>query len=115
MFDWENGRVGFAESNCVVIDSLNDAGAQGDHAADCVLREPAVLVSCMDTVDSSLCMAEGPEKMLVGSETFSSVIEFPGLIADGLRCEDVFRSRVRERKIVEELISFHFVSRLGFN
>jgi len=93
VFDWENGKIGIAESDCVVIDSLNDVGAQSDEAADCILRDPVILIPCMDTVDTSVCMAEGPENVLVGKQTWSTVIEFPGLVSGGLRCEEVFQSQ----------------------
>jgi len=88
IFDWEHGRIGLAESDCVIVDSLSDTFTQKNEAADCVLKDPVVSVQCMQTIDASQCALHDPDFVLVGTETWSTIVEFPGL-SSGSNCEEI--------------------------
>jgi len=88
IFDWEHGRIGLAESDCVIVGSLSDTFTQKNEAADCVLKDPVLSVECRQTIDVSQCKLHDPEFVLVGTETWSTIVEFPGL-SSGSNCEEI--------------------------
>jgi hypothetical protein len=94
-FDWENGRVGFAQSSCAYDTTNNtneniDSSLENDgYARDCHLSStPAVLsAKCMESVDVRLCLeTDDPTNVaLMGTETWTRLVETPGT-SDGLSC-----------------------------
>jgi hypothetical protein len=56
VFDWENGRIGFAESSCTYDrkDSPQEAD-EGRYSNDCNLGTAILSQACIDTVDAQLC------------------------------------------------------------
>lgn len=62
LFDWENGRVGFAESSCEYSDKNEPSEANHQHqnivADDCGLSTPTMSEACVDSVDLSTCVAD---------------------------------------------------------
>jgi hypothetical protein len=94
-FDWENGRVGFAQSSCA-YDTTNKTNENTDfslendgYARDCHLSSTAAVLSekCMETVDVRLCLeTDDPTNVaLMGTETWTRLVETPGT-SDGLSC-----------------------------
>ena len=85
LFDWENNRLGIAESNCdydelvegvEVLEEETEGTATvdlGDGVSkDCVLGESNVELSCIETVDTSSCNK-------VGQGSNSNDYELPGV------------------------------------
>ena len=93
LFDWENGRVGFAESSCEYYADLAEVGEGGeveDEAgveADCILGVPSLSQECMDSVDTSVCRGDGTTKV-TGKEKWTMVVESPGT-KEGISCEEI--------------------------
>jgi hypothetical protein len=56
VFDWENGRIGFAESSCTYDrkDSPEEAD-DGRYTDDCILGTAVLSQTCIETVDAQLC------------------------------------------------------------
>ena len=56
VFDWENGRIGFAESSCTYDrkDTPKDA-EEGRYSNDCSLGPEILTQVCIETVDEQLC------------------------------------------------------------
>lgn len=67
---------------------MSDTFTQKNEAADCVLKDLVLSVQCMETVDVSQCAVDDPGKVLVGTETWSTIVEFPGL-SSGSNCEEI--------------------------
>ena len=78
------------ESDCVVLDTLSDTFTPKHEANDCIVKEPVLAEQCIDSVDVSICAVDGLGKTLVGKETWSTIIEFPGLVS-GKNCEQILR------------------------
>jgi len=53
LFDWENKRVGFAESSCEFQEEHLAVTEEGVISVDCNLGAPSLSVSCSDSVDLS--------------------------------------------------------------
>ena len=96
VFDWENGRVGFAESSCEYQDihssaQLEEAApkSRGEEAFgnDCVLRKPVLSQACVESVDTAFCSANG-NRILEGTEIWTWTIESVGT-STGMSCPDV--------------------------
>lgn len=94
LFDWENGRVGFAESSCeYAADIAGDFSTDGEVMDeggvenDCVLGVPSLSMECADSVDMSLCQGDGVTKV-TGKEKWTLVVESPGT-AKGVSCEEI--------------------------
>jgi Xylanase inhibitor N-terminal len=86
LFDWQNGRVGFAESSCAydkkdVPDVAEDSG----FATDCKVGDPILTKACIETVDRRMCKLNPTSIALLGRETWTAVIENPGNDA-GISC-----------------------------
>lgn len=89
LFDWENRRVGFAESTCeyeaVDLQSADDANVE----VDCRLGNPSLQVSCSETVDLSQCDRHGNSQLtLTGHEIWTRIVDAPGTM-QGTSCEQV--------------------------
>lgn len=96
IFDWERGRVGFAESTCEYIDESSGAddedGEGGPASVDCRLGTPSLSVSCSDSADLSRCDVGGSAaasmEPLTGLEFWTRVVKSPGT-PQGSSCEAV--------------------------
>ena len=94
IFDWERGRVGFAESTCEYLDEDPGPGDGdgGQTSADCRLGTPSLSVSCSDSADLSRCdvggSAAASTEPLSGLEFWTRVVKSPGT-PQGASCEDV--------------------------
>jgi Xylanase inhibitor N-terminal len=89
LFDWENGRVGFAESTCTY--DKKGAPAQDEYEGyppDCRLGKPILTTACIDTVERSLCKHNPSNIALLGTERWSAIVESPGTDA-GMTCLEV--------------------------
>eukprot|EP00554_Chaetoceros_debilis_P012116 CAMPEP_0194121030 /NCGR_PEP_ID=MMETSP0150-20130528/45431_1 /TAXON_ID=122233 /ORGANISM="Chaetoceros debilis, Strain MM31A-1" /LENGTH=1086 /DNA_ID=CAMNT_0038813319 /DNA_START=182 /DNA_END=3441 /DNA_ORIENTATION=+ len=98
VFDWEYGRIGFAESNCKINDPREEvAGLVSEGAdargVDCILQNPAIAESCASNVESSVCTADNPDEILEGVERWTMVVDYPGT-SSGLGCSDVIRKKM---------------------
>jgi len=83
LFDWENGRIGFAESDCKVSQTRWEAeglASEGSEARgeDCILQSPVISTPCFESVDGSICTGDNKEATLFGVETVALVVEYPG-------------------------------------
>jgi hypothetical protein len=105
VFDWENGRVGFAESSCAydkkdVPESATDDG----YSTDCVVGDPILTNACIESVDKSLCRHNPTNIALLGTEKWTSKVESPGTGA-GISCieaaNDVSHRDPREKPVVQ--------------
>ena len=107
LFDWENERVGFAESNCdydelmqgVEIVDEEDTDGDGDGASsDCVLGEGSMDMACVETVNFGKCVkGVDPDTALIGIIKWSMVVEAQGF-DNGKTCESVAESRYENEK-----------------
>lgn len=98
VFDWDYGRIGFAESTCKVTDPREEKAGLVSEGADargndCILQNPVVTKACHDTVDSKPCNADNPDQVLNGIEELSMVVEYPGTQL-GWGCEDVIKRKM---------------------
>jgi hypothetical protein len=92
LFDWENGRVGFAESTCA-FDSIEEDSSQDNHEtfwSDCQLGPGILTQPCQETVDVRLCdETDSPTNVaLLGQETWTRLVENPGT-PTGVSCVQV--------------------------
>ncbi len=83
LFDWENGRIGFAESDCKVSQNRWEAeglASEGSEARgeDCILQPPIISTPCFESVDASICTGSNEEATLFGVEVMAMVVEYPG-------------------------------------
>ncbi|GKY93887.1 hypothetical protein MPSEU_000355600 [Mayamaea pseudoterrestris] len=79
VFDWGNGRVGFAESSCTydkkdVPPPVLDTG----YSSDCLVGDPILTQTCLDTVDQVLCRYHPNNIALLGTEVWTAVVESAG-------------------------------------
>ena len=92
VFDWENGRVGFAESSCDYEDehsAINVRGVDGTKrfGNDCSLDEPVLTQTCVQSVDVKSCGADIGQN-LFGMEIWTRTVETFGSDS-GMSCHDV--------------------------
>ena len=98
LFDWENMRLGIAESNCdydelvegveVLLDETEDTATvdvSDGVSKDCVLGEVNVELSCIETVDTSSCNKVDQEHELAGITKITILVEEEGF-GDGKTC-----------------------------
>lgn len=86
LFDWQNGRVGFAESTCTYDKKVVPVVAQDSgFASDCKVSDPILTRACIDTFDRSLCDRNPTGIALYGNETWTAIVEDPGNDA-GIPC-----------------------------
>lgn len=89
LFDWENKRIGFAESSC---EYQKDTAQSADNGADCQLGAPSLTISCSDSADLSSCNNNrNANKANKGVEVWTRIVQSPGLY-QGLTCEQVSAS-----------------------
>jgi len=87
VFDWENGRVGFAESSCAYDKKdVPKAALDDGYATDCVLSAPMISTPCHETVQTELCRHNPNNIAVLGTETWTSIVESPGTVI-GLSCQ----------------------------
>lgn len=88
LFDWENQRVGFAESSCEYEEAMAMTD-DGFMSVDCKLSAPSLSVSCTDL--SSCDKMDGSNVVdttaLEGLEIWTRVVQSPGT-PHGLACEE---------------------------
>jgi hypothetical protein len=103
LFDWENNRVGFAESTCdydELMESVEiaDEGDLGDGASkDCVLGEASLVSTCVESVNTKDCMENNGDKQLIGANQWEMVVEEEGF-GDGQDCESVTKMKFKDEK-----------------
>ena len=87
LFDWENSRVGFAESTCEYQEEAKAVTAEGVMSVDCRLGAPSLKVSCSDSADLSRCKRGGSlDTAISGLEIWSRIVLAPGM-PHGKACE----------------------------
>lgn len=77
IFDWGNGRIGFAESSCEYKDEHEppkDVKESATLKKDCVLGKPSLSRSCVESVDLGLCQ-QNPNMVLKGAEMWTMTVE----------------------------------------
>ena len=86
LFDWQNGRIGFAESSCTYDKKDVPAVAEDSgFATDCQVGPPILTKPCIDSVDRRMCKLNPTGIALLGKETWTAVVESPGNDA-GVSC-----------------------------
>lgn len=89
LFDWENKRIGFAESSCEYQKDASQSADSGAINSDCQLGAPSLTVSCSDSADLSGCNDnKNANKAMKGVEVWTRIVQSPGLY-HGLTCEQV--------------------------
>jgi hypothetical protein len=87
LFDWENARVGLAESTCEYQEEAKAVTAEGVMSVDCRLGAPSLKVSCSDSADLSRCKKGGSlDAAISGLEIWSRIVLAPGM-PHGKTCE----------------------------
>lgn len=103
VFDAENKRVGFAESDCNYDELVADAELtrpddDDENAADedgerpkCKLGEPSMSASCVESVDVVKCFdsSASPDMVLAGQIKYTRIIENEGFADNGGDCQSV--------------------------
>lgn len=92
LFDWQNGRIGFAESSCTydkreVPDVAEDPG----FPTDCEVGDPLLTEPCIETVDKRVCKYNYHGIKIIGNETWTAVVRSPGNEA-GVSCSAAAKS-----------------------
>jgi len=90
-FDWENGRVGFAESDCAYENMVgtDDTSEVDEESVDCVIGEAVISSSCEDSLtDTSACDASA-DAILTGKEELTVEILEMGN-ENGKTCARIF-------------------------
>jgi hypothetical protein len=89
LFDWENRRVGFAESSCEYEAADEKNTDEGSVEVDCRLGSPSLMTSCSESVDLSRCNQHGTSDLtLFGHEVWTRIVTAPGTL-QGASCEQV--------------------------
>jgi len=89
LFDWENKRIGFAESTCEYQEESKTITEEGVMSVDCRLGAPSLSVSCSDSADLSQCeRGANPDTALNGLEIWTRIVQAPGT-PQGQTCEEV--------------------------
>ena len=89
LFDWENKRIGFAESSCKYGKDVPKSTDNSAVYTDCQLGAPSLTVSCSDSADLSGCNKNrNANKAIKGVEVWTRIVQSPGLY-QGLTCEQV--------------------------
>lgn len=55
VFDWENSRVGFAESTCEFEGKNRNVPSTDGFSTDCIVGDPVLTKACVETVDLRIC------------------------------------------------------------
>jgi hypothetical protein len=104
LFDWQYGRVGFAESSCTydkkdVPEVAQDSG----FASDCTVSDPILTRACVETFDRSLCDRNPTGIALYGNETWTAIVKNPGNDA-GIPCFEPAESIQQVKDPFESII-----------
>lgn len=104
LFDWQNGRIGFAESSCA-FDKKEAPGVSEDSgfATDCQVGDPILSKACIETVDRRMCKLNPTSIALLGKESWTAVVESPGNDA-GVSCLEASMSVGMKRNEFEDPI-----------
>jgi Eukaryotic aspartyl protease len=101
VFDWENGRIGFAESSCTYDKSAIPKSAKDDgYASDCQVGQPILSKSCLQTVDERMCALNPTHIALLGTEMWSAIVESAG-IDSGRSCVDAAREMSHGKSMLD--------------
>ena len=112
LFDWQHGRIGFAQSSCAydLIAGENDQrGAFGTSSSesvgtDCILDvdRPILTQSCMETVDVTICEAsDHPTNVdISGMEIWTLVVDAPG---DPGSCEIAMKEWIESQDTIRQI------------
>lgn len=105
VFDWGNGRVGFAESPCS-YDKKNVPSVAEDEgfATDCEIDSPVLSQSCIESVDRRMCKSNPTNIALLGQERWTAVVKSPGNDA-GLTCIDATKDALTKNPWDEPVIN----------
>lgn len=92
VFDWEHGRVGFAESTCDYEDEHSSVKIRGvdskkQFGNDCALGDPVLSATCVASADPRAC-GDGIGQFLLGTEVWTRSVEDFGSDS-GMSCHDV--------------------------
>jgi len=104
VFDWENGRIGFAESSCT-YDRKNTPmpGLDEGFSVDCLVGNPVLSQACIDTVDQRLCEHHPNNIALLGTEVWSAIVESAGTDA-GSSCVESAKDWVTANEMDDPVI-----------
>jgi len=98
LFDWENKRVGFAESTCEYQENNPQTEEEVSMLVDCKLGAPSLSISCSDSVELSKCDKESnADVTLSGTEVWTRIVQSPGT-STGATCEEVSISENENNK-----------------
>jgi hypothetical protein len=111
LFDWQHGRIGFAQSSCAydLIAGKDENQASitrtaDSYGSDCVLAEdrPILSQTCMDTVNVAICEAsDHPTNIEIsGMEIWTLLVEAPG---EPGSCEDAMREWSESRDTIQQI------------
>ena len=96
LFDWENKRIGIAESSCEYQEEHLTVTEEGVMSVDCKIGAPSLSVSCSESADLSRCEKNANSNVaLSGLEIWTRIVQAPGT-AQGLTCEEVATSQNEE-------------------
>ena len=96
VFDWDNGRVGFAESSCTYDKKdLPPPVLDTGYSSDCLVADPVLTQSCVDTVEHALCKNHPNNIALLGTEIWTGVVESAGS-ETGSTCVDPIKGNANE-------------------
>jgi hypothetical protein len=102
VFDWENGRIGFAESSCSYDKrDVPKAALDEGFSTECIVGNPVVTQACIETVDRRLCKHNPSNIALLGTETYTALVESPG-IGSGTSCVDSAKEKRGGRSAADE-------------
>jgi len=100
LFDWQQGRIGFAESACTYEkQEVPEVARDSGFATDCQLGPPILTRPCIDTVDRRMCKLSPTGIALLGKETWTATVESPGNDA-GISCVEA-ASEIGKRRSSE--------------
>lgn len=90
-FDWSNGRIGFAESACAYDKTERPPPVLDEgYASDCLVGDPILSQTCLETVDGRMCANNPTNIALLGTEIWTAVVESPGS-ETGTTCIDAVK------------------------
>jgi len=105
VFDWENGRIGFAESSCTYDKKYVPKVAEDEgFASDCEVGDPVLSTSCIDSVDRAMCKHNPTNIALLGTETWTAIVESAGNEA-GVSCVDAAKDGREKRDVSEPKVN----------
>lgn len=102
LFDWQNGRIGFAESSCAYDkQDIPPIAEDSGFSTDCEVGEPVLTKACIETVDRRMCRLNPTSIALLGNEQWSVVVDSPGNEV-GISCVDIASGIKRTRDNVDD-------------